>query len=136
MNDLGMSDQVAHPLVLFRNHLEFLGYNVEEATENLVCRHTRRPNLILKPISDRGVLVSALYTLHEDLDRLEVLEYTNALNRALVFMKALVEEEEDLVLETFFEGHYDRTNFAILLDNVDYDMRTFLDSESTQKYVS
>lgn len=136
MNDLGMSGEVSHPLILFRNHLEFLGYKVEESEQSLVCRHTRRPNLILKPISDRGVLVSALYTLHAGLERLEVLEYTNALNRALVFMKALIEEGEDLVLETFFEGHYDRTNFAILLDNIDYDMRTFLDSELTQQYVS
>ncbi len=134
LSDLGMSDSTAHPLARYRNHLEFLGYRVEEGEEDIVGRHTRKPNLIVRPISDRGVLVSTLYSFNSGIDRLEMLEYVNALNTSLMFMKAYVDEDDDLMMETFFEGEYDRNNFAILLDNIEYDMRIFLSAEQTQHY--
>jgi hypothetical protein len=49
MSELGMSDATAHPLARYRNHLEFLGYRVEEGEDELVGRHTRKPNLMLRP---------------------------------------------------------------------------------------
>jgi hypothetical protein len=136
MSELGMSDATAHPLARYRNHLEFLGYRVEEGEDELVGRHTRKPNLMLRPISDRGVLVSTLYSFNADLDRLATLEYVNDLNGALMFMKAYVDDDDDLVMETFFEGQYDRATFSILLDNIDYDMHIFFNAAGTQSYFS
>lgn len=136
MSDSGISDSTAHPLVRYRNHLEFLGYRVEEGDNEIIGRHTRKPNLMIRPISDRGVLVSTIYQFNPGIDRLAILEYVNTLNSDLMFMKAYVDNDVDLVMETFFEGEYDRSNFAILLDNIDYDMRVFLESDLTQIYFS
>lgn len=134
MSELGISDSTAHPLAYYRNHLEFLGYRVEEGDDEIVGRHTRKPNLMVRPISDRGVLVSTVYSFKTSFSRLETLEYVNTLNSTLMFMKAYVDEDDDLVMETFFEGQYDRSNFSILLDNIDYDTRIFLELELTQVY--
>ncbi|MGD1907536.1 MAG: YbjN domain-containing protein [Leptolyngbyaceae cyanobacterium] len=134
MSDFNISDATAHPLARYRNHLEFLGYRVEEGETDLVGRHTRKPNLMVRPISDRGVLVSTIYSFTTGLNRLEILEYVNDLNGSLVFMKAYVDDELDLVMETFFEGEYDRNNFSILLDNVEYDMRIFFNIDLTRQY--
>ena len=136
MSDLNISDATAHPLTRYRNHLEFLGYRVEEGEDDLVGRHTRKPNLMVRPISDRGVLVSTIYSFTHGLDRLATLEYVNDLNGALMFMKAYVDDDLDLVMETFFEGQYDRSNFSILLDNVEYDMRVFFSMDLTREYFS
>lgn len=135
MEDLNISNAEVHPLVLYRNHLEFNGYRVQESDSELICIHSRKPNLIVKPISDRGVLVSTLYTFNEDISRIEVLEYTNQLNSEFIFMKAFVDEENNLIMDTFFEGEYDRTNFSILLDNIEYDMANFRDNPSTKEYL-
>ncbi|MEB3282879.1 MAG: YbjN domain-containing protein [Lyngbya sp.] len=135
MSDLGLNEATSHPLAKYRNHLEFYGYRVEEIEDRLYCRHTRKSNLILNPISDRGVLISIVYSFEPDLDRLEILEYVNELNGYFSFMKAYIDEDNDLILETFFEGEYDRKNFSILLDNIEYDTDILLQNEWTQDYL-
>lgn len=135
MHDLGMDTAVSHPLALYQNHLEFNGYRVEESETALICRHPRKLNLFLKPIDTRGVLVSTIYSFEEGLDRMQVLEYINQLNVAFIFMKAYVNNENNLILETFFEGDYDRTNFSILLENVEYDMTILNGNPATQNYL-
>ena len=135
MSDLGLNEATSHPLAKYRNHLEFYGYRVEEIEDRLYCRHTRKSNLILNPISDRGVLISIVYSFEPDLDRLEILEYVNELNGYFSFMKAYIDEDNELILETFFEGEYDRKNFSILLDNIEYDTDILLQNEWTQDYL-
>lgn len=135
MEELNISSAEVHPLVLYRNHLEFNGYRVEESDEELLCLHSRKPNLLLKPVSDRGVLVSTVYTFNDEVSRIDTLEYVNQLNAAFIFMKAFVDEDNSLILDTFFEGGYDRTNFSILLDNIEYDMTSFRSNPLTQEYL-
>lgn len=134
-DELNLSSSTAHPLALYRNHLEFNGYKVEEVDDELICRHSRKPNLIIRPISDRGVLVSTIYTFEAELGRLDILEYINDLNADFVFMKAFIDDDNSLIIETFFEGDYDRTNFSILLDNVEYDIGILYQHELTQGYL-
>lgn len=138
MNEIRINDQMAHPLARFRNHIEFNGYRVEEDAESLFGRHPRKPNLILKPITERGVLVSTIYSFKADIDRIDILEYINQLNASFLFMKAFLDDEEeayDLVLDTFFEGEYDRTNFSILLENIDYDIHILRSHENSHDYL-
>ena len=135
MSEISISEATSHPLAKYRNHLEFNGYRVEEIGELLYCRHSRKSNLILKEIIERGVLVSLVYTFQPNLNRFDVLEYLNHLNAHLIFMKAYMDQDSDLILETFFEGDYDRTNFSILLDNIEYDMRTLIENNQTPIYL-
>lgn len=135
MTDLSLGEETAHPLALFRNHLEFNGYRVEEGDATLYGHHPRKPNLILKPIGERGVLVSAIYSCADGIARINLLEYINELNRDFLFMKAFVDSESDLILETFFEGDYDRTNFSILMENIEYDMNILRNNELTERFL-
>ncbi len=135
MPDVNITDSVAHPLARYRNHLEFNGYHIEEDDEVILCRHSRKPNLMLKAVSDRGVLISTIYGCKSNVKRINLLEYMNTLNSEFVFMKAYVDEENTLMMETFLEGTYDRTNFSLLLDNIEHDMGTFGENEFTQEYL-
>jgi hypothetical protein len=130
------SESVAHSLALYRNHLEFYGYQVEEEEEDILfCRHRRKPNLILRAIDQRGVLVSTIYGL-QDQPRLELLEWVNALNADFIFLKAWIDwEESSLQLETFSEGEYNRSNFALLLDNVEYDLQRLFHDDNAPRYL-
>ncbi|MGI0484832.1 YbjN domain-containing protein [Pantanalinema rosaneae CENA516] len=135
MQDLNLSEAVAHPLARYRNHLEFNGYVVEEGDGVILCRHPRKPNLIVTDFDSRGVSVATVYNCDPDVKRLHLLEYLNELNAEFLFMKAYVDEENCLLLETFFEGAYDRTNFSILLENIEYDMARFFEHKLTEAYV-
>jgi Putative bacterial sensory transduction regulator len=138
MQNLNISDKTAHPLAKYANHLEFNGYNIEEDEEVIYCRHPRKQNLIVRQIADRGVLVTTLFTCEANVKRINLLEYVNDLNTQFVFMKAYIKDDEegsDLMMDTFFEGEYNRTNFSILLENIDYDMAIFDQNELTREYL-
>ncbi len=137
MQDMNIQDTTVHPLAKYRNHLEFNGYHVEEDDDLLFCRHSRKANLILRSISDRGVLVSTLYSCEANIQMVNLLTYVNGLNADFLFIKAYINEEEErsLVIEAFFEGNYDRTNFSILLDNFEYDMNIFYQNKLTEEYL-
>lgn len=126
---------LSHPLALYRNHLEFYGYRVEEEEGYILAYHSRRPSLLVRLVDDRGVLVSIVYGFAEDLGRPEMLEYLNELNRGLVFLKAYVDEDNNLVMEYFFEGEYDRTRFSILIDNVQGDFDLLMSHPQTDDYL-
>ena len=137
-DEIQLNDTTAHPLARYRNHIEFSGYRVEEDAESLFGRHPRKPNLILKPITERGVLVSTMYSFKAQISRPEILEYINQLNASFLFMKAFLDDEGgvyDLVLDTFFEGEYNRTNFSILLENIDHDMIILRNHERSRDYL-
>ena len=135
MPDISITDLVAHPLARYRNHLEFHGYHIEEDDNVILCRHSSKTNLMLKAVSDRGVLISTIYSCKSNIKRINLLEYMNTLNYEFVFMKAYVNEENALMMETFLEGIYDRTNFSLLLDNIEHDMGTFGGNEFTEQYL-
>lgn len=136
MQDIDLQNAVAHSLAKYRNHLEFTGYKIEDEGEDwLFGRHPRKVNLWLKKLGDRGVLVSTTYGVKENIRRTNFLEYANSLNAEFLFMKAYLNDEGLMRLETFFEGDYDRTNFSILLENIDFDMNIFYKSELTEAYL-
>ncbi|MCV3216797.1 YbjN domain-containing protein [Plectonema radiosum NIES-515] len=135
MPEANISDLVAHPLAKYRNHLEFNGYQVEEDEELLLCHHPRKTNLIIKYIFSRGVLIRSFYSFDQNIQRIDLLEYINELNSDFIFMKAYIDRDNDLSIETFSEGEYDRTNFSILLDNIEYDMGIFGNHKLTQEYL-
>lgn len=136
MEDINLQSSIAHPLAKYRNHLEFAGYKIEEEEEDwLYGRHPRKVDLLLKKIEERGVLISTLYRLKENVDRASFLEFINSLNAEFLFMKAYLTNEGMMRIETFFEGDYDRTNFSILLENIEFDMNILFEHELTGTYL-
>ncbi|WP_235112829.1 hypothetical protein [Acaryochloris sp. 'Moss Beach'] len=103
MQDINLQSSVAHALAKYRNHLEFTGYTVEDAGEDgLLSRHPRKSNLYLKQVGNRGVLVSIIYGAEENVRRSNFLEFLNSLNAEFLFMKAYLNDNGSLRLETFF----------------------------------
>ncbi len=86
-------------------------------------------------IKTRGVLVNTLYGVKENINRTSFLEFINALNTEFMFMKAYINDQGLMRIETFFEGDYDRTNFSILLDNIDSDIDTLFGHDLTEAYL-
>ncbi len=135
MEDLDLQNTVTHSLVKYRNHLEFAGYKIKDEEEDcLIGLHPRKTNLYLEKIGERGVLVSTVYDIKDNVGRTSLLEFINTLNAEFLFMKAYLNDEE-LIIETFFEGDYDRTNFSILLENIDSDMNVFFGHQLTEEYI-
>ncbi|UKO97684.1 DNA mismatch repair protein [Nostoc sp. UHCC 0870] len=136
MSELNISESVAHALARYRNHLEFNGYHVEEDDELIFCRHPRKHNLMIRYIDGRGVLIRTIYSCELNVKRIHLLEYVNELNSEFLFMKAYIYgDENDLFLETFAEGEYDRTNFSIMLDNIEYDMDILINHKLTKDFL-
>lgn len=136
MSEMNINDAVAHPLAKYRNHLEFNGYQVDEEEEDLLlCRHPRKQNMVLRHVPDRGVLITIPFDCEPDIDKINLLEYVNDLNADFMFIKAYVDEEKTLFLETFFDGDYDRKNFSTLLDNIESDMEVLAENDFTQEYL-
>jgi hypothetical protein len=136
MSEINISQSVAHSLARYRNHLEFNGYHVEEDDELLFCRHPRKHNLMIRNIDGRGVLIRTIYSCEPEIKRIHLLDYVNELNSEFIFMKAYIYgEENDLFLETFSEGEYDRTNFSIMLENIEYDMEVLINHKLTKDYL-
>ena len=135
MQNIDIQNTSAHSLIKYRNHLEFNGYKIEDEEDDyLISLHPRKVNLMLRRIEDRGVLVSTFYSIKENINRMDILEFINILNGELFFIKTYI-TDEGLILETFFEGDYDRTNFSILLENIDFDMTTFFEHDLTKIYM-
>lgn len=136
MQSINLDSEPSHALVKYRTHLEFAGYNIEEKEDSLVCRHPRKPTLFLRHMGDRGVLVSTYFILDKSIKRPLLLEFVNTLNTDFIFMKAYLDQENDLCLDTFFEGSYDRTNFSILLENIEYDVNILWKNSLTEHYLA
>ncbi|AFZ25729.1 hypothetical protein Cylst_3593 [Cylindrospermum stagnale PCC 7417] len=136
MTDINISDSVAHPLVKYRNHMEFNGYHVEEDGEVLICRHPRKQNISIKSVIGRGVLIRTFFYCQPNMPRIDVLEYVNDLNTDFVFMKAyLTIDSEKIYIETFCEGEYDKTVFSILLENIESDREIFNNHQRTLEFL-
>lgn len=133
MHDINV-DAVAHPLAKYRNHLEFHGYHVEEDDDLLICHHARKADLVVQGFSERGVLIILSYSFNPRIKRIDCLEYVNKLNAEFLFMKAYL-DEDCLMMQTFCEGEYNKTNFSILLDNLEYDITVIDQNELTEKYL-
>jgi hypothetical protein len=136
MQSINLDSEPSHALVKYRTHLEFAGHNIEEKEDSLVCRHPRKPTLFLRHIGDRGVLVSTYFIFDKSIKRTLLLEFANTLNTDFIFMKAYLDQENDLGLDTFFEGIYDRTNFSILLENIEYDLNILWKNSLTEHYLA
>mgnify|MGYP005856340153 CR=1 FL=1 len=86
MTNFGISEDNVHALALYKNHMEFNGYRVEEWDDEVIaCRHSRKHNLIIRKVDDRGVLLTTVYALEPNPARIKLLEYVNDLNHVFCF---------------------------------------------------
>lgn len=122
-----------HALEYYKNHCEFLGYSVEEEDDfSIACHHPRRDDLRLILLKQNtSVMAQIVYVFPEKFqnDLIPLYMYANELNRFLVCIKAYIVTNENkppiIALNSVLAGEYSRKNFAIFMDNIDYDMTKF-----------
>jgi hypothetical protein len=110
----------------FLDHLEYLGYNIEEDYDGSIflAKHECFPNFIIK-YKAAGILFYTLAKCNElvDIDRPGFIERLNELNSRSMVLRFWVDEDNDLIMDAWCSKHYDRAGFAIFMDLLIGDMR-------------
>jgi len=101
----------------YKDHLEFLGYAVEEGESSLIARHDKNYNISVRSYNG-GVLVVTFFgtTDRAESDRIGFLEFLNAMNESAVAARYYEDDEGDVVVEAWFPGDYDRSRFGVFLE--------------------
>ncbi|NPA05961.1 MAG: hypothetical protein GXO54_00965 [Chloroflexi bacterium] len=111
----------------FLEHLRFLGYEVQPDEQYVRAYHPTRWNLLVREFRG-GVLFttflggSAYAKQHPE----AYLALINALNRGATVARFYADKDNDLVMEAYWPGPYDRESFAQFMDLWDEDTREHL----------
>ena len=121
------------------NHLEYLGYTVEDVTEKenkvnldfILGKSETKSNLLVRISPDNTILISARYVL-SDSNKLvteKFLKTLNTLNSISIHTKVYYQEQDNkevsLAMETFIIN-YDKLSFTTVIDALESDMRLSL----------
>ena len=121
------------------NHLEYLGYVVEDVTEKenkvnldfILGKSETKSNLLVRISPDNTILISARYVL-SDSNKLvteKFLKTLNTLNSISIHTKVYYQEQDNkevsLAMETFIIN-YDKLSFITVIDALESDMRLSL----------
>ena len=96
------------------NHLEFLGYKVEDISDDkidfLLARSENKSNLFIRITKNDFIFISARYLVSESNKKIseEFLKSLNLVNSRSVFSKWTYEEEKKVLtlqIETFVNGY-------------------------------
>ncbi len=111
-------------------HLSFLGYDVSQDNERLIAKHAKNQNLIIRKLSG-GLLLTSHYSANAKgkQHRTELLNLVNQLNEKSIAARYYIDSDFDLIIERYYQGGYDKTNFGLFLDTLNDDQKTF------QKYI-
>ncbi|HWP03413.1 MAG TPA: hypothetical protein VNL96_08155, partial [Gemmatimonadaceae bacterium] len=103
-------------------HVEFLGYEVTRDDKLVKARHTRKYNLIMKPLAG-GVLFTCIFSGSENAhgDRAGYLELVNALNNRAGVARFYADKDSDLFVEAWHPDHYERGEFGEFMESWDRD---------------
>lgn len=95
---------------------------------------SRKVHLSLKHVGGQGVFVSTHCLVKADVEKVPLLEYINVLNIEFLFMKAYMAQEGMVELALFSKGLHDQAKTLLLLEDIYFDMHTFMEHELTDAY--
>ncbi|HEX2255159.1 MAG TPA: hypothetical protein VHG92_00415 [Afifellaceae bacterium] len=107
----------------YKNHLEFLGYTVEESDGQMVARHSSNFNVILKALRG-GMLLTSFFTSADEA-KTETASFhnvINGLNARAVSVRYYADSDVDLVAEAWYPGAYDRERFGLQINEFNSDL--------------
>jgi phage gp46-like protein len=127
------TDQTKDQIV---SHLQFLGYDVSKEEKFIRARHSKKPNLIVRVFSD-GALHTSIWGTSDYAkgNRLALLEYVNALNQGAAIARYYADKDIDLIVESWYSGDYDRTNYARFLELCDSDFEKLIKISESGRFL-
>jgi hypothetical protein len=108
----------------YKDHLEFLGYTIEERDDDLVARHSSNYNVVLKALRG-GILLTAFFTSTDaaKTDPAGFHNVINGLNAGAISVRYYADSDTDLVAEAWYPGAYDRERFGLEINEFNSDLR-------------
>lgn len=96
-----------------KQHLEFLGYEVEVTEKHLFARHPRKLNVRITKYRG-GVLFYSYYRTNDvgKSQRAALLEHANTMNRGSTVATFFIDRDGDLSISAWYTGDYERTSFG------------------------
>jgi hypothetical protein len=101
----------------YKNHLEFLGYTVTETEKALLAKHPQNFNIYVRAYQG-GILINSIFGTSPKgkKDRIGLLTFLNDMNRGSVAARYYVDKEDDVIIEGWYPGAYDKARFSLFLD--------------------
>ena len=116
----GANAQPIEGFAPFKEHLEFLGYTVEEKDDDkrAVAKHNRNYDISIRTYLG-GLLFSSFITMKKPLgdNRNAALEVANRLNADAQTVRYYIDKDGDLAIESVFLSAYDRGVFGRFMDH-------------------
>lgn len=120
----------------FKQHLEFLGYEVTEKKKALQAKHGTYLNVWIKSYQ-KGILLIGYFGRSDDSrsDTAGFHAMINDLNKDAAAARYYEDKDGDLAIEAWFPGGYDRVRFGVFMDSFNQ-TRSQLQKESRlERYV-
>jgi len=101
----------------YKTHLEFLGYTVTETEKALLAKHPSHFNIYVRTYQG-GILINSIFgtSAKGKKDRIGLLTFLNDMNRGSVAARYYVDKDDDVIIEGWFPGTYDKSRFSVFLD--------------------
>ena len=102
----------------YKNHLEFLGYDVSEKKKALQAKHGTYLNVWMKSYQ-KGVLVIGYFGRADKSkdDEAGFHKMINDLNKGASAARFYEDKDGDLAIEAWYPGEYDRVRFGVFMDS-------------------
>jgi len=116
-----------------KNHLEFLGYNIDAKEENekdlLYCYHETRSNLVVRVINGLVLIISPYRTAvtQVSMELFELIREIN--NQTLVSKWYTLHHTKGEAVILYIEGYlygYDKLTFGKILEHMEHNVNTYL----------
>ncbi len=120
----------------YKSHFEFLGYAVTEKGKALYAKHPKHLNVVAKAYNG-GVLISCSFGSTEKAkgDRSAFLIFLNDLNRDSVAARFYADKDNDMIIEGWYPGAYDKSRFGIFLDGFNLVAEQLRNSPAARDYL-
>lgn len=98
-------------------HLEFMGYEVSYFKEHMLAKHPMHPNFVLGQHAS-GMIVTKPFKSNAagKQNRAKLLDIANHLNAGALAVRYYIDNENDMVVEAFYPGSYNKQSFSLFID--------------------
>jgi hypothetical protein len=119
-----------------KNHLEFLGYQVEEKTDTdgiYGASHDTHWNFLFSEKLD-GIFFRSFVTPKESADEDELLEFVNDLHTKAVVARFYIDSDGDLAIESWWPNIYEKNAFVNFVNAWHHDIGAIAQHPRVKRY--